>query len=300
MRATRVEALVLHPDDRDVRLDRRERVVGGLRARVRERVEERGLAGVRHPDDAHLHHRPKLPSSVPRPGAGGDVGRVVHAEVEAGERHRGRRAVERPGRQQPRVGARRRERRRRVRGREREAGRRRHQVRQVLDRRARAADRPLDRARGQIRAGDDGGGALPARPARAVEHRPGERRARARPRRARPASSSAGPSGPCQGCARASAGACRARGPAPRRGPAGTAGGMLRSRCDARRTRRAGRRPARREPGRRRRPPRPRASRSPPSRSVLRRSLSWDSDRRRASTWPPWKPTAALRVGSGI
>ena len=62
-----VEALVLHPDDGDVRLDRRERVVGGLRARLRERVEERGLAGVRHPDDAHLHHRPKLPSSVPSP-----------------------------------------------------------------------------------------------------------------------------------------------------------------------------------------------------------------------------------------
>ena len=66
-RATSFEPLVLHPDDRDVRLDRRERVVRGLRARLRERVEQRGLARVGHPDDADLHHRPKLPSSVPSP-----------------------------------------------------------------------------------------------------------------------------------------------------------------------------------------------------------------------------------------
>ena len=50
---------------RDVRLDRRERVVRGLRAGARERVEERRLARVGHPDDADLHHRPRLPSTVP-------------------------------------------------------------------------------------------------------------------------------------------------------------------------------------------------------------------------------------------
>ena len=52
-----LEALVDDGYDSDVRLDRRERVVGGLSARLRERVEKRGLAGVRHPDDPDLHCR---------------------------------------------------------------------------------------------------------------------------------------------------------------------------------------------------------------------------------------------------
>ena len=61
-----VEPLVLDRDDRDVRLDRRERVVGGLDARLRQRVEERRLARVGHPDDADLHRvRPAAPTAVP-------------------------------------------------------------------------------------------------------------------------------------------------------------------------------------------------------------------------------------------
>ena len=58
--ATRVEALVRDRHDRDVRLDRRERVVRRLGARAGQRVEQRGLARVGHPDDADLH-RPALP-----------------------------------------------------------------------------------------------------------------------------------------------------------------------------------------------------------------------------------------------
>ena len=65
-----LEALVADRDDRDVRLDRRERVVRRLGARLRERVEERGLARVRQPDDADLHECPdpsgaSAPSAVP-------------------------------------------------------------------------------------------------------------------------------------------------------------------------------------------------------------------------------------------
>ena len=47
------------------RLDRRERVVGRLGARLGERVEQRGLAGVGQPDDADLH-RATLPIATPR------------------------------------------------------------------------------------------------------------------------------------------------------------------------------------------------------------------------------------------
>ena len=61
----RVEALVVHGHDGDVRLDRRERVVRRIRAGLAERVEQRGLACIGHPDDADLHHRPRLPISVP-------------------------------------------------------------------------------------------------------------------------------------------------------------------------------------------------------------------------------------------
>ena len=71
--------------DRDVGLDRRERVVRGLGARLAERVEQRGLARVGHPDEADLHHRPEAPDQRAERRAGGDVGRVVHAEVEAAE-----------------------------------------------------------------------------------------------------------------------------------------------------------------------------------------------------------------------
>ncbi len=50
---------------RDVGLDRRERVVGGLRPRLREGVEKRGLAGVGQPDDADARaHRSASAGSV--------------------------------------------------------------------------------------------------------------------------------------------------------------------------------------------------------------------------------------------
>jgi hypothetical protein len=58
------EPLVLDRDDRDVRLDRGERVVRGLGPGAGQRVEQRRLARVGHPDDADLH-RAALPMSVP-------------------------------------------------------------------------------------------------------------------------------------------------------------------------------------------------------------------------------------------
>ncbi len=58
------EPLVLDRHDRDVRLDRGERVVGCLRPRPGQRVEERGLARVGHSDDSDLH-RARLPMIVP-------------------------------------------------------------------------------------------------------------------------------------------------------------------------------------------------------------------------------------------
>ncbi len=68
-----LQALVAHGHDGDVRLDRRERVVGRLRAGFRQRVEQRGLARVRHADDADPRaHAPiarastsAVPSSAP-------------------------------------------------------------------------------------------------------------------------------------------------------------------------------------------------------------------------------------------
>jgi hypothetical protein len=52
-----VEALVGDRDDRDVRLDGRERVLSRLRAGAGQRVEERRLARVRQPDDPDLHRK---------------------------------------------------------------------------------------------------------------------------------------------------------------------------------------------------------------------------------------------------
>ena len=59
-----VEPLVRHRHDRDVRIDGRERILGRLRRRARERVEERRLAGVRQADDADLHRH--LPTRAAR------------------------------------------------------------------------------------------------------------------------------------------------------------------------------------------------------------------------------------------
>ena len=53
-----LQPLVGNLRDRDVRLDRRERVVAGLGAALGQRVEEGRLAGVRQPDDPDLHSRP--------------------------------------------------------------------------------------------------------------------------------------------------------------------------------------------------------------------------------------------------
>jgi hypothetical protein len=50
-----VEPVVRHPHHRHVRLERGEGVVRGRSARAGERVEQRGLARVRQPDDADLH-----------------------------------------------------------------------------------------------------------------------------------------------------------------------------------------------------------------------------------------------------
>ena len=63
--AERRHARVVDGDDGDVRLDRRERVVRGLGARARQRVEERGLPRVRHADDPDLH-RASPPTKLPR------------------------------------------------------------------------------------------------------------------------------------------------------------------------------------------------------------------------------------------
>ena len=127
-----------HRHDGDVRLDRRERVVRRLGAGARERVEQRGLARVGHPDDADLHHRPAAPQHACRARrrrrrrtGSGRRGRAARAPSPAAAPSSGPRGQQR--RERPRRG----ERRRRVRRRERQAGRRRHQVRQVLDERPR-------------------------------------------------------------------------------------------------------------------------------------------------------------------
>ena len=60
-----LQALVADGHDGDVRLDRRERVVGRLGAGFRQRVEERGLARVGHADDAD----PRAHRASPAPGS---------------------------------------------------------------------------------------------------------------------------------------------------------------------------------------------------------------------------------------
>ena len=52
-----VEALVVYRDHRDVRLDRRERVVRSLGGDPGERAEQRRLAGIGHAHDPDLHAR---------------------------------------------------------------------------------------------------------------------------------------------------------------------------------------------------------------------------------------------------
>ena len=78
-----LEALVGDPGDRDVGLDRRERVVAGLGAALGQGVEERRLARVGQPDYPHLHRESGTtsPRTTPRTRPGEDVRGVVHAEV---------------------------------------------------------------------------------------------------------------------------------------------------------------------------------------------------------------------------
>ena len=139
-----LEALVDDRHDGDVGLDGRERVVGRLGARARQRVEQRRLARVGHADDPDLH-RAALPMASPSSAPGGDVGGVVHAEVDPRARHRRRRRVERRGGQQAPVGARGGERRRGVRRGEAEPGRGGDERGQVGERRAAAPEDRLDR-----------------------------------------------------------------------------------------------------------------------------------------------------------
>ena len=93
-RGDRVEARVGHRHDRDVRLDRRERVVGRLGRDAGQRREQRRLARVRHPDDPDLHRHGRHPCADRRTGAAiavpsdrarEHVGRVVDAEVRAAD-----------------------------------------------------------------------------------------------------------------------------------------------------------------------------------------------------------------------
>ena len=162
--------------DGDVRLDRRERVVGRLGARARQRVEQRGLARVGHARRSRPSSRraPRWPSPSSAPA--GDVGRVVHAEVDARDAPspRPRRRAARPARR-PRVGARGGERRRRVRAGEAEPRRRGHRAR--AGRRAPAgggARRALMRRVERVgRAPTDDAAAPPAGAPRAVDQRAG-------------------------------------------------------------------------------------------------------------------------------
>ena len=62
-----LEALVADRHDGDVRLDRREGIVGGLGSRFRQRVEQRGLARVGHPDDADPRAQARSPPSAGPP-----------------------------------------------------------------------------------------------------------------------------------------------------------------------------------------------------------------------------------------
>ena len=117
-------------DDRDVRLERGERVVGRRGAGARERVEERRLARVRQADDADLHEQRLDRGAEQR--AGHHVARVVHAQVGPRQGHRPGGRVQGRRRQHPRQRAGGRERGRRVRrgiGEPRDRRRERRQVR---------------------------------------------------------------------------------------------------------------------------------------------------------------------------
>ena len=209
-----VEPLVATGTHRDVRLDRREGVVRGLRAGRRERVEQRRLARVGHPDDPDLHRRPSAPERRCRARRRRRC-RTGSARRGRGARTPSRRAApyERRARQQ------RAERRAAANdevecddGNERPVGVAIRCGRSSTDRAA-AADRDLDRGREQRRRSPTHAGrAQPAPAAPAVDGRAGHperephRAVLAQPRVAR------APSGRSPACGRASARAGRARG----------------------------------------------------------------------------------------
>ena len=60
-----LESRIAHGHYRHVRINRRERVVGGLGAGARQGVEERGLAGVRQANDADPHRGASTPIALP-------------------------------------------------------------------------------------------------------------------------------------------------------------------------------------------------------------------------------------------
>ena len=190
--------------------------------------------------------RPALPTSVPEQRAGGDVRRVVHAEVDARQRHRGGAGVERLGRQQRRERARRGERRRGVRGGKAQRRRRRDERRQLLEVRALAAHDGLQQR--VERVGDEHR-ARRAQPVARAGGGPARRRrgrARARSRRARRGARSAGSAARPRDRGRArAAGGTGARRPsrsparAARRAAGRAASGVPRGRRRAARRRRA-------------------------------------------------------------
>ena len=175
--------LVLDRHDGDVGLDRRERVVRGLGARLADSaLNSEDLPALGIPTSPTFIIGPRLPISGAERRAGGDVGRVVDAEVEAAERHRGGGDLQRRARHERAERARGGERRGRVARREGESGGCGHQVREVLDRRALAADGELDRRGRGVGRADRRGRAQPAAAAPAVDER--RRAAGAEPDRA--------------------------------------------------------------------------------------------------------------------
>ncbi len=93
------EALVEHGHHRHVRLDRREGIVGGLDAGLRERVEQRGLAGVRQPDDADARAHAGTPRSSGVPRAASEL-RAIDAPARS-QRRAPRAHAAMPGRAAP-------------------------------------------------------------------------------------------------------------------------------------------------------------------------------------------------------
>jgi hypothetical protein len=81
------EALGVHVGDAEVRRERREGVVGDLRLRRGQAGQQRGLPGVREPDQAEVGHRPQLHVEPPLLALLASLGRARRAILRAGEPH---------------------------------------------------------------------------------------------------------------------------------------------------------------------------------------------------------------------